>query len=280
LMLKLIVSGACLSVAMTMAMTMAWAQSPGLLGQQTTETSPSLMAPAPVAAVRPSPQAEAKPAPQPMFMVTNVRHDDVLNVRSGPSADYGIVGELPPGSRGIAITSECRARWCPVTYQATAGWVNRSYLAPEEQPSAAALSAALNSDAAHPSAGPTLRDSPEAPRSCLKPAARALLDRIEQKFGPVRVVSTCRAGAMIAGTNRVSRHASGNAIDFDAGGRKPAILEWLIANHRAGGVMTYAGLDHIHVDIGPHFVSLARGRHWSARRSARRDPSPPAAAPQ
>ena len=279
-MLKLIVSGTCLSVAMTMAMTTAWAQSPGPSAQQATETSPSLMAPAPVAAIRPAPQADAKPATQPMFMVTNVRHDDVLNVRSGPSADFGIVGELPPGSRGIAITSECRARWCPVAHQATTGWVNRSYLAPEPPPSTAALAAALDDAAGLRAAAPVLRDSPEAPRSCLKPAARALLDRIEQKFGPVRVMSTCRAGAMIAGTNRVSRHASGNAIDFDAGGRKPAILEWLIANHRAGGVMTYAGLDHIHVDIGPHFVALARGRHWSARRSARRDPSPPAAPPQ
>ena len=275
-MLKLIVSGACLSVAMTMA----WAQSPRPSGQQITEASASLMAPAPVPAVRPAPQAEAKPATQPMFMVTNVRHDDVLNVRSGPSADFGIVGELPPGSRGIAITSECRARWCPVAHQATTGWVNRSYLVPEAQPSAAALPAALNSGAASPSAGPAPRDSPEAPRSCLKPAARALLDRIEQTFGPVRVVSTCRAGAMIAGTSRPSRHASGNAVDFDAGGRKPAILEWLIANHRAGGVMTYADMSHIHVDIGPHFVSLAGGRHWSRWRSTRRDPSPTAAAPQ
>ena len=270
-MLKLIVSGACLSVAMTMA----WAQSPGLSGQQFTETSPGLMAPAPVAAVRPLPQAEAKPATQPMFMVTNVRHDDVLNVRSGPSADFGVVGELPPGSRGIAITSECRARWCPVAHQATTGWVNRSFLAPEKAP-AVSVHGSLGDAAGLQAAAPVQRDSPQAPRSCLKPAARALLDSIEQKFGPVRVMSTCRAGAMIAGTSRLSRHASGNAIDFDAGARKPVILEWLIANHRAGGVMTYAGMDHIHVDIGPHFVSLAGGRHWSRWRSARRN-GPPAA---
>ena len=275
-MLKLIVSGACLSVAMTMAMTMACAQSPGPSGQQIAETSPGLMAPAPVPADRPSPQAEAKPATQPMFMVTNVRHDDVLNVRSGPSADFGIVGELPPGSRGIAITSECRARWCPVAHQATTGWVNRSFLAPEEKAPAVSVHGSLGDAAGLHAAAPVLRDSPQAPRSCLKPAARALLDRIEQKFGPVRVMSTCRAGAMIAGTSRPSRHASGNAIDFDAGGRKPAILEWLIANHRAGGVMTYAGMDHIHVDIGPHFVSLAGGRHWSRWRSARRNGSPAA----
>jgi hypothetical protein len=93
-------------------------------------------------------------------------------------------------------------------------------------------------------------------RSCLTSAARALLGRIEAKFGSVQIVSTCRPGATIAGTGRPSRHASGNAIDFRAPGRKGEIVRWLIANHKSGGVMTYAGMDHIHVDIGPRFVSL------------------------
>ena len=66
-----------------------------------------------------------------MFRVVNVRGDDVLNVRSGPSADFDIVGGLPPGSRGIAITNACRATWCPVQHRATSGWVNSAYLAPE-----------------------------------------------------------------------------------------------------------------------------------------------------
>lgn len=98
-----------------------------------------------------------------------------------------------------------------------------------------------------------------APRSCLTSSARALLTRIEQRFGPVQVVSTCRPGATIAGTGRPSRHASGNAVDFTAGNRKQQIVTWLIANHRSGGTMTYPGLDHIHVDIGRHFVALASG---------------------
>jgi hypothetical protein len=97
-------------------------------------------------------------------------------------------------------------------------------------------------------------------RSCLTGAARSLLSRIEQKFGSMQIVSTCRPGARIAGTGRVSRHASGNAIDFNAGSRKAAVLNWLIANHRSGGTMTYAHMNHIHVDIGPHFVSLGGGR--------------------
>jgi hypothetical protein len=220
--------------------------------------------PAQQADAQPHAPAYPRPAQPPArFRVANVRHDDVLNVRSGPSADHDIVGELPPGSRGIAITSECRSRWCPVQLNATAGWVNSAYLAPEVIP------AALHAPADTP-AGPP-RDSPEAPRSCLTPAARGLLNRIEQNFGPVQVVSTCRPGAFIAGTARPSRHASGNAVDFKAGPRKAAILEWLIANHTTGGIMTYAGMEHIHVDIGPRFIALASGRHWSSWRNRSQD---------
>ncbi len=96
-------------------------------------------------------------------------------------------------------------------------------------------------------------------RSCLTSAARNLLDRIESRFGAMQIISTCRPGATIAGSGRVSKHASGNAIDFDAGGRKGDVVRWLVANHGNGGTMTYSGMSHIHVDIGPHFVSLSGG---------------------
>lgn len=95
-------------------------------------------------------------------------------------------------------------------------------------------------------------------RSCLTSQARALLDRIESRFGRVQVVSTCRPGARIAGSGRPSRHASGNAVDFNAPReRKSEVIRWLASNHRSGGTMTYRGMSHIHVDIGYHFVSLA-----------------------
>jgi hypothetical protein len=100
-----------------------------------------------------------------------------------------------------------------------------------------------------------------ASRTCLTSAARALLARIEAQFGRVGIVSTCRPGAVIAGSGRPSRHASGQAIDFNApSGRKGEVVRWLIANHKAGGIMTYAGMGHIHVDIGPRFVALNSGR--------------------
>jgi hypothetical protein len=203
------------------------------------------------------------------FRVVNIRGDDVLNVRSGPSSDFDIVGGLPPGSRGIAITSACRSAWCPVQHRATNGWVNRAYLAPEEpasplpRSSAAALGEAVTS--------PGLRDAPDAPRTCLTAEVRALLDRVERQFGPVKAISTCRPGAFIAGTTHPSRHASGNAVDFLAGTRKAVIVEWLIANHRDGGTMTYADMDHVHIDIGPHFVSIANGPHWLSWRDSARD---------
>jgi hypothetical protein len=97
-------------------------------------------------------------------------------------------------------------------------------------------------------------------RGCLKGTARELLARIEAQFGPMRIVSTCRRGARIAGTNVMSKHATGEAIDFEAGSRKADVVRWLIANHKTGGTMTYAGMSHIHVDIGSHFVALNSGR--------------------
>ncbi len=98
-----------------------------------------------------------------------------------------------------------------------------------------------------------------ASRSCLKAPAAALLARIEQQFGAVKVISTCRPGARIAGSGRPSKHGFGLAVDFDAGSRKAAIVNWLRANHHSGGTMTYARMSHIHVDIGPRFVSLGAG---------------------
>lgn len=108
-----------------------------------------------------------------------------------------------------------------------------------------------------------------ASRGCLTGAARSLLNRIESRFGSVNVISTCRPGATIAGSGRPSRHASGNAIDFEAGGRKGEIVRWLAANHGSGGTMTYGDSSHIHVDIGSHFVSLAGGRGYASKSSSR-----------
>ncbi len=94
--------------------------------------------------------------------------------------------------------------------------------------------------------------------ACLTSAARNLLAKIRAQFDGVEVVSTCRPGATVAGTNYQSKHASGQAIDFRVPGRKAEVVRWLIANDRMGGIMTYNDMDHIHVDVGPRFVALNR----------------------
>jgi uncharacterized protein YcbK (DUF882 family) len=111
----------------------------------------------------------------------------------------------------------------------------------------------------HGDTRPTRRSTGATSRSCLTPSTRALLDRIEAHFGKMQIISTCRPGAVIAGTGHRSKHASGEAVDFNAGKRKGEVVRWLIANHKSGGTMTYRGMQHIHVDVGYHFVSLNSG---------------------
>jgi len=95
-------------------------------------------------------------------------------------------------------------------------------------------------------------------RSCLTSSARAILNKIEAKFGEVQIISTCRPGARIATSGRPSKHASGEAIDFRVPGKKKQVVQWLRNNHGGGGTMTYSDMDHIHVDVGYHFVALNR----------------------
>jgi hypothetical protein len=94
--------------------------------------------------------------------------------------------------------------------------------------------------------------------TCLTADAQTLLGRIRAQFGNVEIVSTCRPGATIAGTNIPSKHASGQAIDFRVPGRKAEVVRWLMANDHMGGIMTYSDMDHIHVDVGARFVALNR----------------------
>ena len=104
----------------------------------------------------------------------------------------------------------------------------------------------------------TSRTGGEASRSCLTGEARSVLNSIESQFGRVEIISTCRPGARIATSGRPFKHASGQAIDFRAPGKKKQVVQWLINHHGNGGTMTYSDMDHIHVDVGHHFVALNR----------------------
>jgi Peptidase M15 len=107
--------------------------------------------------------------------------------------------------------------------------------------------------------------------SCLPGSVKAKLAQIRAKFGPVRIVSTHRPGARIAGSGKRSYHASCRAVDFHAPrGKYRQVVAWLKRNH-SGGVGTYScGMHHIHIDNGPrirfHHCVNARGRPVGKKR--------------
>lgn len=113
------------------------------------------------------------------------------------------------------------------------------------------------------------KDKAEQLLKCLKLATRELFDKVEKLFGEMEVISVCNHSWNVAGTNTMSRHVIGMAVDFIAGSRKQAVVNWLVANHKSGGTMTYGNSSHIHVDVGPHFVSLAESGGGSRRRYSR-----------
>jgi uncharacterized protein YcbK (DUF882 family) len=88
-------------------------------------------------------------------------------------------------------------------------------------------------------------------RACLPSALKDVLASIESRYGPVRVISTHRPGARIAGTSHPSLHATCRAVDFHpAPGKYREVLAYL-NSHWNGGIGTYSGqLHHLHVDVG------------------------------
>ena len=59
--------------------------------------------------------------------VVGVASNDVLNVRSGPSASYAIVGRLTNHTCFVEVVSK-RGRWFKIAKDSTTGWVNSRYL--------------------------------------------------------------------------------------------------------------------------------------------------------
>jgi hypothetical protein len=93
---------------------------------------------------------------------------------------------------------------------------------------------------------------PSTSRACLPYELKNALATIESRFGPVKVVSTHRPGARIAGTRHASYHASCRAVDFHpAPGKYREVLAYLRSNWN-GGIGTYSGQQHhLHIDVGP-----------------------------
>ena len=69
------------------------------------------------------------------YRVVGVSSNDVLNVRSGPAADYPVLGIIPPHAKGIG-KRQCIGTWCNVAYVSpdvyvVQGWVQSRFLAPD-----------------------------------------------------------------------------------------------------------------------------------------------------
>jgi N-acetylmuramoyl-L-alanine amidase len=69
--------------------------------------------------------------PDPLYRVTDVAADDVLNIRAGPNANLAIVGSIPANGRDVRILGVCKGQWCQIDYQGATGWVNGHYLVSE-----------------------------------------------------------------------------------------------------------------------------------------------------
>ena len=90
--------------------------------------------------------------------------------------------------------------------------------------------------------------------SCLPGSIQRTLGQIRAKFGPVRIASTFRRGAIIAGTRRRSLHASCRAVDFHAPpGKRAAVIAWLRSNHTGGLGVYGCRMNHIHIDNGGRY---------------------------
>jgi uncharacterized protein YraI len=85
-----------------------------------------------------SPAPAAEPSKPPSFKVVKIQRNDGLNVRSGPSTRYGVVGVFHFDTRGIAFTGACQGMWCPVQHENLKGWAYRGYLDTEETVAVAA----------------------------------------------------------------------------------------------------------------------------------------------
>jgi SH3-like domain-containing protein len=64
----------------------------------------------------------------PRYRVVGVRPDDMLNMRSAPTAKADIIGQIPPDAGGVRRSDICIGEWCQVAYAGRTGWVNRYFL--------------------------------------------------------------------------------------------------------------------------------------------------------
>ena len=66
------------------------------------------------------------------YQIVNVKSDDTLNMRFGPSTKYEKVLAIPADANQIKVTGESikvsKTTWIPIQYQGKTGWVNQHYV--------------------------------------------------------------------------------------------------------------------------------------------------------
>lgn len=102
-----------------------------------------------------------------------------------------------------------------------------------------------------PAFGALAQNGKAGPRmDCVPFSLRSVLSEVEQKFGPVTLLSTYRPHAVVAGTGHPSLHRECRAVDFRVSGRRRPVIAFLRNDPRVLGLGIYRD-GHIHIDNGP-----------------------------
>lgn len=99
--------------------------------------------------------------------------------------------------------------------------------------------------------------------ACLPASIKAALARAHAACG-IRVISTLRPGARIAGTNHISMHASCRAADFTSANY--ACVYRVLAGWPGKLSIDAARMRHVHIDDGRYARFVHGGHHRYAKR--------------
>lgn len=105
-----------------------------------------------------------------------------------------------------------------------------------------------------------------ASRLCLTAQTASILSALEARVGRISIVSTCRAGAVIAGSGKPSYHRYGMAVDFNTSNKSAAIA---FLKTQPVLVMTYSTHNHIHFNTGQKGTILAANGYGGKRYAKR-----------
>jgi uncharacterized caspase-like protein len=115
-----------------------WLSSSPIRGKFYFAGLPSTPTPGAPAAVEPAPKL-TPPAANPAIATKKVKPDvslGYLNLRTGPGQNYQLVGRIPAGSNGVAVTGQCSSPkdglsgfpFCQVEWNGLRGWVSSNGL--------------------------------------------------------------------------------------------------------------------------------------------------------